>query len=136
MTKPTTIALVLALTGLGLAGIETADQKLFAAEKTPMSGAEIQRLWASGVTLRGELETGMEFTVQYFPDGTATIDYFSFNSDGTDKGTWWVEGDKSCKKWENIGSGEKRCTTIYKIGDNKYRSVPERGSTSTWSIIK
>ncbi len=136
MTKPTTIALVLALTGLGLAGIETADQKLFAAEKTPMSGAEIQRLWASGVTLRGTYGEWMEFTVQYFPDGRATIDYVSSNSAGTDEGTWWVEGDKSCKKWENILDGEERCTTIYKLGDNKYRSVKERSRSSTWSIIK
>ncbi len=136
MTKPTMIALVLALTGLGLAGCETAEQKLIAAGKTPMSAPEIQRLWASGNTVRGAHETWTEFTVRNFPDGTSTINWTSVSGTGSDTGIWRVKGDKYCKKWDNIWDGDERCWTIYKIGDNKYQSFTGGSGGATWSVIK
>ncbi len=136
MTKPTTIALVLALTGLGLAGCETADQKLIAAGKTPMSGPEIQRLWTSGATVRGTHETWTEFTIRHFPDGRATLSWSYDSNSGSSEGTWRVKGDKSCKKWDEVRDGAERCWTIYKIGDNKYQSFAEGSGGAKWSIIK
>ena len=136
MTKPTMIALVLALTGLGLAGCETAEQKFIAAGKTPISGPEIKRLWASGATIRGVHEAWTEFTIRHFPDGRAKIDYTTLNSTGSDKGIWRVKGGKSCKKWDNILDGVERCWTIYKIGENKYQSFREGSAGAKWSVIK
>ncbi len=136
MTKPTTIALVLALTGLGLAGCETADQKLIAAGKTPMSGPEIQRLWTSGAKIRGTHETWTEFTIRHFPDGKATINWNADANSGSDTGIWRVKGNKSCKKWDNIWDGDERCWTIYKIGDSQYQSFTGGSAGAKWSVIK
>ncbi len=136
MTKPTMIALFLALTGLVLAGCETADQKLIAAGKTPMSGPEIQRLWASGATVRGAHETWTEFTIRHFPDGKATLNWTTLYNTGSSEGTWRVKGDKSCKKWDNIRDGDERCWTIYKIGENEYQSFAEGSAGAKWSVIK
>ena len=135
MTKPTTIALVLALTGLGLAGCETADQKLIAAGKTPMSGPEIQRLLASATT-RGTHETWTDFTIQHLPGGRMTINWTSGSNSGSDTGIWRVKGDKSCTKWGEILDGVERCWTIYKIRDNQYQSVREGSLGAMWSVIK
>ncbi len=135
MTKTTTIALVLALTGLGLVGCETAEQKLTAAGKTPMSGPEIQRLLASATT-RGTHETWTDFTIQHLPGGRMTINWHADANSGSDTGIWRVKGDKSCTKWEKILDGVERCWTIYKIGDNQYQSVREGSLGAKWSVIK
>ncbi len=135
MTKPTTIALVLALTGLGLAGCETAEQKLIAAGKTPMSGPEIQRLLASATT-RGTHETWTDFTIQHLPGGRITINWNADANSGSDTGIWRVKGDKSCKKWDTIWNGVERCWTIYKVGDNTYQSFTGGSGGATWSVIK
>jgi hypothetical protein len=160
MTRPTIVALALALTGLGLAGCETAEglfgagaeQRLIAAGKTPMSGAEIQRLWASGATIRdtgpwsetqrswasrtsvGGTGAWSERTIRHFPDGSATMEWTTGYTTGSDKGTWRVEGNQSCKTWQAVG--HERCWTIYKTGDNEYQSFRDGRLRTTWSVIK
>ncbi len=130
------VALVLALTGLGLAGCETAEQKLIAAGKTPMSGPEIQRLWTSGAKVRGTHETWTEFTIRHFSDGRATLSWSSGSNSGSSEGTWRVKGDKSCKKWDEVWDGAERCWTIYKIGDNTYQSFTGGSGGAAWSVIE
>jgi TolB-like protein/class 3 adenylate cyclase/lipoprotein NlpI len=36
---------------------------------------------------------------------------------GSDQGKWWIEGDKSCRKWTRWGGGRTGCFSFVAVGD-------------------
>lgn len=44
-----------------------------------------------------------------------------------DTGTYRIDGDTICGKWNKIRNGREACSRLYRIGENRYRVVYTSG---------
>ena len=107
------------------------------ATKIKLSGPQIHKLYA-GAIIRGKTTRGATYTLKHFPDGKAEVVWRKIGNSGSDKGTWRVKGNKSCKKWTTLRSGLENCVTIFKVGDNRYQAFSVDGElrVSEFSVVK
>ena len=76
-----------------------------------LSGEEIVKL-LRGHLAEGTNPEGVEFTIDYGYDWLR-----GWVGELTDRGEWWVEGDKFCFRWENWQDHETLCRTAERDGD-------------------
>jgi hypothetical protein len=63
-------------------------------------------------------------TGTYTQDGVAKIDW----GRGADEGSWRIIGGKFCTKYPKVRNGVETCFTVYKTGENEYKSILPDGS--------
>lgn len=51
-----------------------------------------------------------------------------------DTGTWWVEGDQLCQKFQTWYKGQPMCFELYKTGENTLKWIRNNGQTGTARI--
>lgn len=49
----------------------------------------------------------------------------------TDKGRWWVSGNKVCQKWQQWYKGRTFCFTVSKLSSDRIRWVRDDGKSGT-----
>jgi len=75
----------------------------------PLTGQEIRDL-VFGKTVSGfDLKSGQEWWIERAKDGKAIYR----DSEGSDTGKSWIDGDKVCTQWENLYGGYKDCMRVY-----------------------
>jgi hypothetical protein len=109
-------AIVVATLGAGTASAQTADWPL---------GAELR-----GATVQVQLPGGVVNTVQFYPDGTASL---TGRSGQVVSGNWFVEGQRLCLQ----AAGERECWP-YRMAFQTGQPVTltsDCAATSTWTAL-
>jgi hypothetical protein len=92
-----------------------------------MTGDEIVAWYMSGKhteTSGTSLRSGNSWTITRDGQGRQTIR----GSGGfTDNGTYRMNGDEICNKWQTIRNGEEMCTTLHAYPDGSYAAVNTKG---------
>ncbi|WP_439154410.1 hypothetical protein [Yoonia sp.] len=101
---------LLASAGL-LAACATVGDELVTEGYVQMSGAEI-RTALVGNSLDGTDSDG-DYVIYYPSSSMMRIVY----QGRTEAGVWRIRGDKYCRRWQTFGSGNERCVTMYRKGN-------------------
>ena len=109
---------------LTLSSCALTEQSLRDKEISPLSQSELQALHARPRTIQGTSATGDRVTGTYTPEGVAKIQW----SSGGAEGSWRIKDGKFCTTYSTLRGGEERCFTVYKTGDNEYKSFNPDGS--------
>jgi hypothetical protein len=109
---------VLAAAFMALGGCATTEQSLRERRLSPLTQSELEALYARTRTIRGTRADGLAVTGTYTQDGVAKLDW----GRGADEGSWRITEGKFCTKYQVIRDGAERCFTIYKTGENEYKS--------------
>lgn len=99
MRKTTGLTTALLLLGL-----------LPAAAAEPLSGPQIESA-LSGATTSGVNAYGNPYTVRILPGGV-TEGVAGASDEYQDSGTWWVEGDSYCRRWNTWLEGQTACFSV------------------------
>lgn len=73
-------------------------------DDTKLTGKEVREL-ITGNTFRGAFEA-QQLTMVFYADGVIRG---SHGLTGSDRGTWWIEGDNYCHRWSRYFGGVRRC---------------------------
>ena len=131
MNRHLTTFLVVAM--LGCAGHAWA-QKL---QPTVLTNAQLKELLSKGLTVKitgadrpnTAARTG---TAVYQKDGTVRFNEGPATT--THIGSWRIEDNRFCTKYDRLGSG---CFNVHKIGETTYKLVPLDGLLEgTWEVVK
>ena len=49
----------------------------------------------------------------------------------TDRGRWWIDGDRLCQQWQEWYEGRAHCFTLTRTGDKSLRWVRDDGLAGT-----
>jgi hypothetical protein len=52
----------------------------------------------------------------------------------TDRGRWWIDGDRLCQQWQEWYEGRAHCFTLTRTGDKSLRWVRDDGLAGTARI--
>lgn len=120
MNTPIRSSVIIALTCVFTTMTQAQDKP----RGTPLSAAELHKMFDGGVTLEihNPAPSDAEGVATYRANGTAEWSWhFTKRSivPGEDKGTWRIQGDRLCVRWEMHG---QRCWRQYRVGDNAYES--------------
>lgn len=121
--------MALAVVAFSIAGCQTYQQKLDESGMKKLSGADLQSMLGGGYSIRFKTRRA-EGTAHYNPDGSATGEW----SGSTHKGSWRVEGDAYCTKWD--GSSQERCYQLYENKPSNFTAVNSDGSYKGEFIAK
>jgi len=97
---------------------------------TPLTGAELKTLIGNGVLLDWENPQGRKGTTMLLTTGVALRVYLhTFVGQGVaEEGTWRIDGDSVCLKWNVPGNDEELCSRYHRLGENHYEgSTPVHG---------
>lgn len=114
-------ALILALASL--AGCGTTEKAMQEKGVTPLSGTELRELLV-GSTMNYRNTNGIVSTVNFRADGSAAVSWAS----GSDIGTWRIAGNTFCSKWNEVRSGQERCSRSYRDGEKYVTFESESGN--------
>jgi hypothetical protein len=107
------------------------------AQPTLLTNAQLKALLSNGMTAKitgadrpnTAARTG---TAVYQKDGTVRFNEGAATT--THIGSWRIEDNKFCTKYQRLGSG---CFNVQKIGDTRYKLIPLDGLLEgTWDIVK
>jgi hypothetical protein len=107
------------------------------AEAAGMSGDEIRQA-VSGSVVEIDTPLGTPIPVAYLTSGGLAGnagDLGSYLGAASDKGRWWLEGDKLCHKWRTWFSGETQCLSLRREGD-RIHWQNQAGTSGTARIAK
>jgi hypothetical protein len=132
MMKGMVFGAILAVAFLTLVGCATTEQGLRARGLAPLTQSELEALYARTRIIRGSSPDGLGLTGTYTQEGGARLDW----GRGAAEGSWRITGGKFCTKYTGIRDGEERCFTIYKTGENEYKTFfPDGTCNGTTSFI-
>lgn len=121
--------LVLVLLVFGIAGLAspasagTYEDEIKADGAKLQNGDQIKKIF-TGNTYDGMSASGKEFFMFMDDDGVVLIKVIiNANKEIYGKGTWSVENDLFCRKWENLRDKERRCRKVYKHSSGKIETV-------------
>ena len=121
---------------LFLAAIGIFPATLALSEPTPLSSEAIKQV-VSGSTVRIDTPLGAALPVSYSEDGmlSGEAGYLAFYlGSRSDRGRWWVVGDKLCHKWNSWFDAEINCLRLRQDGD-KFFWRRDDGMTGTATIV-
>lgn len=122
--RPITTYLILVTFIVMLAGCVTAKQKKLEAGFQPLSGQELQTLFAETRTGTFASQTHDIVTkVQWFKDGSQKFS----NPKRDDKGVWRIVGDEMGSKWQITREGREEFSTWFSIGPDKFETYNRAG---------
>ncbi len=128
---PTVFLLVLSL--LFISGCVTAKQKRLESGLKSLGNTELESLFSKEFKAKF-LSYKYDTTsyLHYFPDGVQKIETPKFD----DKGVYQLVNGEHCSQWEIIRQGAEKCTTWFKIEDNKYEVFnPDGSKNGTVTIL-
>ena len=126
MTRRTVVT-ALALAAV-VAGCGSAEEDFIESGGTPVAGADLQALLA-GNTVAGRDES--DFYMFFAADGRVSGRW----STGSDAGTWTVDKDRLCIRWQN-SQRPHGCQKAYRAG-HRYAVVDAEGDVHyTFSIVE
>ena len=105
-------------------------------EPRPIKGETIKSL-ISGGTIHLDTPLGTTLPLNFMPDGSvngSSVVLAFYLGSTTDRGQWWIDGNKLCTKFTRWFDREKSCLTIRPEG-RKYAWTKDNGETGTASII-
>jgi hypothetical protein len=106
------------------------------AETGPVKG-ETVKLLISGGTVELDTPIGAKLPLSFAPDGTVTgtsVVLAFYLGSTTDRGRWWISGNKLCTKFNRWFDREQSCLLIRPEG-RKFGWTKDNGDTGTASII-
>ncbi|HKJ64653.1 MAG TPA: hypothetical protein VJ969_04580 [Desulfopila sp.] len=111
---------VIAVFALILGGCVSGKQKLVDQGNKPLTNMELKEIFTQKQVADGTNSEGHSFVVTWLPDGSQS----ALSSSGkTYTGTYYFDGDKYCSKLDHRDF--VRCTTWFKVGENKYKLFRE-----------
>lgn len=117
--------------GTNLSGCVSGKQKLMEAGHKPLTNQEFTTFFSEKRVAQYYVhEKGHSGTVTYLPDGSQSA--LSDNNGKTYTGTYYFEDNQYCSKMD-FRKGEVRCTTWFKVADNKYQLF-NNGGTKTVTL--
>ena len=90
------------------------------AQAASLSGSDIEKAFI-GKRLKWKTVDGYEGTVRYSKNGSAKVN-IKKPERVSDKGKWWVKGNRLCNQWEVIRDGKPKCFTYRQQSDGSYKS--------------
>ncbi|MFA5949211.1 MAG: SH3 domain-containing protein [Hyphomicrobium sp.] len=117
------------------AGAVVAATAAAAEMPTTLSGQAIKETLA-GAVLEVDAPFGTKLPVQYSNDGQISGQAGGlafFLGSASDRGRWWVTGDRLCHKWTRWFDGEPQCLRLQQQG-NRIRWRRDDGETGTATI--
>lgn len=106
-------------------GCATNEASLREKGATPLGAAEVKGLMVTGKPIKGRAaDSGYEYAATFNPDGSASVSW----DNGSDTGSWRMEGDRFCGKWKVIRNGQEVCSSVYRIGPNEYQMFRPDGN--------
>jgi len=124
MMKRLLFSAVFAAFFLTLSRCALTEQSLRNTGISPLSQSELQALHARPRTFQGTSATGDRVTGIYTPEGVGKIQW----SGGEAEGSWRIKDGKFCVTYAPLWGGAERCFTVYKTGDNEYKSFHPDGA--------
>jgi hypothetical protein len=106
------------------------------ADVRPIKGETIKSL-ISGGTVILDTPIGATLPLNFAPDGTvsgSSVMLAFYLGSTTDRGRWWIDGNKLCTKFTRWFDREQSCLTIRPEG-RKFAWTKDDGDTGTASII-
>ena len=103
-----------------LSGCMSLEQRMIEDGYKPLTTQELNELFSKHVTMRWTLRNMKQGDAELSPDKKAKLSH----AGGIDYGTWSAEDDKLCINWDRFRGGLKECNTWFKIGENKFKVVP------------
>ena len=80
---------------------------LEAAKGTQVTADNLHETWGDSTIWHVDGPEG-QYITSYAPDGRMTL-ATRVSRELVDTGTWWVEGDRVCRQWDEMDEGEKAC---------------------------
>jgi uncharacterized protein YgiM (DUF1202 family) len=105
------------------------------AQAPELTGPQISEL-VTGATVEIDTPLGTKVPVRYAADGRLSGDageLGSYLGATTDRGRWWVAGDRLCHKWIRWFNGEPKCMRLARDG-RVIRWLAEDGNSGTATI--
>lgn len=113
----------------GCAGLEKTLRFVTASKN--VKTAELQELYGTGAVFDYTWASKVEGSINFDKSGSAAIQY----GKKEDSGSWNIQGDMLCTKWQELGAGEEHCYTVYsKKRGAKYRLFNKDGSLHATAI--
>lgn len=135
MTRTFTGAAV-AVCALLLLGAAPAQER---PKGTPLTEAEYHQLFDGGALLDMQSQPRRwKGSVVLTSSGLALVHWLGLPT-GTgeqDMGTWRIDGDSICLKWQRVRSGVEYCVRYHRVGENAYesRSLADGNYLASFSI--
>ena len=132
LIRKLSILFVLLYSGAHLSGCVSSKQKMVESGKKPITNQELKQIFSEKKIASYISAKGRTGKVTYLPNGSQSA--VDDKNGKTYPGTYYFDGDKYCSKMDHRG-GEVRCTTWFKVGDNKYqlyRNDGSKGATVTF----
>jgi hypothetical protein len=111
---------VVAVMMVALLGFQTTEQAI-ADKGSALTGTELKELHSGNTVIGVNHKKGRDFRIYHSSNGT--ISAYAENHDSSrpdsDKGKWWIKGNKRCTKFSRWSKGFTYCKEIFKSG-NKY----------------
>lgn len=119
-----TVGLALAMLATGPAAASTEGQVLAGQQlKGFISGKRVYL----AVPFGGEIP--LTYRTNGVVDGSGEAAGLGKYMTPTDKGRWWVSGDKLCQKWQQWYKGRTFCFTVSKLSADRFRWVRDDGKS-------
>ena len=108
---------------------------LSACTEEQLSADELKKLFPDSTQTgigRKTDEGVQEYWLYKRKDGTMN---YKFQDGWMDEGSWRVTNDgRSCTTFKKLRKGKERCSTIFRIGDDKYKVLRPDGSANEFSL--
>lgn len=115
----------------GCSGLEKTLRFVTASKN--MKSAELQKLYGQGPAFDYAWASGVEGNITFDKSGSAAILY----GEKRDSGSWNIQGEMLCTKWQELGAGKENCYTVYsRKRGAKYRLFNADGSLHATAFTK
>lgn len=136
-----TTMLLAGLAALALAGCQQGptEEQMAEQNKEPLSGQQVRDLFVGNTTYQTGYsnQTSWEWAGYYAEGGNARGRAWWSGGQNEGKGTWKIDGDLWCTKWQvsEWGEGAQNCYQVYKDGKKIHfvtKKGPNENTTATW----
>lgn len=126
--------MILSMVLVMLAGCATVDKTLrYLTGSMNMQEADLKALYGTGAVFDYSWASGVEGNITFDKSGSAAIRY----GEKEDSGSWNIQGDMLCTKWQELGAGEEHCYSVYsKKRGARYRLFNTDGSLHATAVPK
>jgi hypothetical protein len=111
--------------GIGLVGCASDEQKLKETGSHQLSGDEITALFSDAHESyeSRDRETTVTAIGEWAADGTMRAEWHQGANSGEVAGSWYVENDLRCVRFDQDMTPNPECTKIFETGDGTYTSI-------------
>lgn len=104
------------------AGCASAEKTLQESGLQPLSGPELQKLFAGSARSAKWVNDRTNGTIKYSSSGAVSVTWVG-KGGGADTGKWRIVGNTVRTKWKKIRKGKEGCFRVYNTKGSTYRYV-------------